>query len=340
MSMVRRSGRQFGARDVMRSVQLVNNYMRNRQRSQVPGKRSSGGSKKAIRDAFPLTAQHDYSSQYRKRGRRGGRRAARRRRRAKRFYRAVRKVDESLLGSRLHFHTQTGHVAWLAGQGTTWALMNCVLAQSGSRELTIKNIRDSMLSNNLSLRKTTRCYIQSVCLDVSITAPGTNTAPCDLDVYVIRCRKNVPQNALGSGVEVFATLQTALPNTNIGYIPVSDAGVAQARASTTMTTSTVGWTPWCAPNFCSFFTVLSKKKILLTPGGTTHLQLKKFIGRMITFEDLDRFDCAKGWTFGYFFQVNSVYDGVSQASGGLNFNFEQYYNVKQLRESEDTMVIV
>ena len=297
----------------------------------------SKGASKAIRDSVPLTSQNDFSSQYRKRRRRRGRRVRRRVRRAKRFYRAVRKVDESLLGSRIHVHTANGSATWAANQGTLWGLLNCLLAQSGSRELTIKGVRDNMLAQNVSLRSTTRLWIQTVCLDVSLTARSSNTAPVDLDVYVIRCRKNVARNDLGSGVEAFANSEGAKPNTNVGYIPVSDSGTAQARASNTFLTGTIGWTPWAAPNFCQFFTVISKKKILLTPGATTHLQLKKNVYRYLTLEDCDKFDAKAGLTFGYLFNAYSVYNG-SQPLGGIDFNFEHYYNVKQIRDSEDTVV--
>lgn len=292
---------------------------------------------KAIRDAAPLTSQHDYTSQYRKRSRPRGRKAARRRRRAKRFYRSVKKVENSMLGSRIHFRSYNGTASFAGAAGTVWGVMNLVLAQTGSRELTIKNIRDSMLADNISLRKTTRLFIQTCVLDISLTSKSTNTAPIDLDVYVIVCRKNIPQNGLGAGIENFASSETGLPNTNVGYIPVTDAGVAKARSATTVTTSQIGWTPWLSPNFCSYFTVRSKKKILLTPGSSTHLQLKKNLYKMISLEDCDKYDCKSGWTFGYLFQANSVYNGAS-APGSIDFNFEQYYNVKQLRDSEDTVV--
>lgn len=296
------------------------------------------GSKQKTHEALPLTAQHDFSSQYRKRRRGRGRRFRRRVRRAKKFSRAVLKVEENLLGCHIFMRNATGTANFAAGASATFTLVNCVFHQTGARELDLYSLRNNLLANNASLRKTSRIMLQSCCLDVSITSRSSNTATMDLDVYVIVAKKNLPFNGLGNGVDSFATTETPLPNTNVGWIPVTDAGVATARTGTTVSTALIGWTPWLTPNFCSYFTVLSKKKILLTPGATTHLQIKKTYRRMISLEDCDKYDTMKGLTYGYLFNANSIYNGTNQPTGNIDFNWEQFYNVKMLKDSEDTVV--
>lgn len=293
------------------------------------------GSSRKVYEPAPLTTQNDFSTQYRRRRRR----RSRYQRKGKRFSRAVHRTLNRALGSRIFVRSQTGSVNWLAGGGTIWSLFNGILNQSGSRELTVAQIRSGLYPGNVSLRSTTRMLLQSVCLDVSLTARSTNTTPVDVDVYVLYCRKIVDNGGLGSGVDNFAASETVLPNTNSGYIPVTDAGAAVGRLPTNMASGSIGWTPWASPNFCSFFTVSSKRKILLTPGSTTHLQLKKYYNKMITLEECSKFDAKPGITFGYLFQVNSTYNGVSQPAGNIDFNWEQFYNVKALRDSEDTVVV-
>jgi len=323
----------FSRRKLRRTGQFKANGRFNPKRVNI--RRGSG-----YKDAQPLTSHHDYTTQYRKRRSKGGFRQKRKVQRAKRFRKSVLKVEESFLGARIHLHTGTGSPSWANNGGTTWAMMLNILHQTGSRELTLEGIRNSMLSNNASLRKTTKFYLRTSCLDISLTARAANTSPVDLDVYVIVAKKTIPFNGLGSGVDSFAAAETLLPNTNLGQIPVTDAGVAVARTSTTATTSTVGWTPWLSPNFCSYWTVLSKKKILLTPGSTTHLQLKKTYNRLMSFEDIDKYDVVKGLTFGYLFNANGTYNGTNQPLGIVDFNFEQYYTVKMTRDSEDTVVLL
>lgn len=320
-------------------VRLLANIAGSAYRGYQAYKSFSGGSKQISREPAPLTTQHDFSQQYRKRRPRRGRVYRRRVRRAKRFRRAVTAIDNSMLGSRIHVRSNVGSTSSPISGSNIFAFMNLLSAQASTRELTLKNIRDVMLANNVSLRKTMRIMVQSVCLDISITSVTTNTTPVDLDVYVVRCRKNIPINGLSGTLEGFVTAEQVLPNQDVGQIPVTDAGVALARVTTTVGTQTLGWTPWHDPNFCSYFTIVSKKKILLTPGSTTHLQLKKSLRRTFACEDFDKYDAIRGVTYGYLFAFNSVYNGVAIPAATLAYNWEQYYNVKQLRDSEDTVVI-
>lgn len=323
----------WGAAGLAIARRAYNGYRSYRQVKGVVGRRVQG----KLRDAQPLTTQHDFSTQYRKRRRRRGRKV----RRAKRFRRAVRNYENSMLGCRLHLRNGSGSVTWGINSATTWTLSLGLIRQGGARETTVRNVVDSLLSGNASLKNTTRMLLQSGVMDISLTARSTNTTPVDLDVYMIVARKPLPNGVLGSNLEAFMQNEMNMPNTNSGYIPVTDLGVAVARTATSVTVNTIGYTPFISPNFCSYFTVLSKKKILLTPGGTTHLQLKKQWNRTLSLEDTSRYDSMKGITVGYVFNANSVYiGGANQPAGNIDFNWEMYYNVKQLRDSEDTVVAV
>jgi len=299
-----------------------------------------------VRDTVPLTSQRDTQEYYRKRPRgRLGRRGRARRFRKKRFSRAVRKVMAPRLGTYQFVKANVGSVAWLINAAVAKGFMlgHTTSAGAGPAQTSLLEASNALFANNASLRGNVGHFLlQTMTMELSILAPSSNTAHCDLDVYTLVCIRDCPQSVANVELQAFYNTIQAQENTVAGVIPVSDAGTGVARSGTTMLPSERGWTPWNSSLGSRYWKVVKKEKILMVPGASTHVQLHKrySVPKRVTTRRLTEMGYLKGISCAYLIQGFSLWNGTSQPAGTLTFNTEYTYALKYEPNNESTINVL
>lgn len=297
---------------------------------------SGSGSKTA--DSAPLTTQRDYATYYRKRKSRG---RGKKRRSYKRFRRMYRSCLYKEIGCRLQVTNGVGSRSSAVNFGVTWTLSLGHFFEGTKTTPGLLDIWNLLVAGNTSsLGRNADLYAKSGTLDVSLTARATNTVPVDLDVYTIVCKKAVSASDVPTTyADMISGLSAQMRNNQGALAPVTDAGAAVARATSSINATRIGWTPWLATGAMTYFTILKRQKILLTPGATTHLQLKKNWNRKIKGEYLSDHSCDRGFVIMYLFNAFGAYNGTNQPAVTVDFDWQTYHNVKAIPQSEDTLAI-
>jgi hypothetical protein len=304
----------------------------------------SNASRAGTRDSAPLTTQSDSRTYYRKRRRRNTRRV----KRGRRFSRAVARYENRQLGARIHVQKGFITTAAAADAGTTFTAILGMVQDDGTQLPTLNDIITQMNAGNLSSSLNKHTYLSSGCLDISLIAAAANTAPIDLDCYLCYCKRDIPLALVTSNLHNFISTLSTTALTDAGVIPATDVGVVVGRVVNTFSAASIGWTPFSCPRFGQYFSVVSKKKILMTPGQSTHLQLKKNWRRTLRNATIAgvaagtaNLACMRGVTWFYLFNYNSVtLNGTSQPAANVYANWETYYNVKTLKDNEATISVI
>lgn len=311
---------------------------------------AGGFMKKKLASAFKktptesvVTSQYDYRQQYKKKKRYVPRRA-------KVFRRRVKSVIFKELGSNQYIFRAHRNPTWVAGRQSVSGIT--LLGLAGDRDTENNDLNDVFESGlitsssiSLSLRRAaqenSKLVITNHCIDF-IFRNGQTTQTMDLDVYVLYCRKDVPRAATASG-SVSGTLEAMWENI------ASNQRNAEGTALTSILPSSMGLTPFQLPQFCSYWTVASKKKFILGPGVTANYQYKSsrpktVSGRDVTAEssDLSVLYAKKGVTVGFLFIVNNVTNGTTwpaSDSGGFQWSAVKTMNAKLMVKQEDTLTL-
>lgn len=304
--------------------------------STKPHENLAGG----VKDSLPLTTQRDFQEYYRKNSRKRLTRKQRaKRQRRKKFARAVKSVITRPLGSYQFVKANVGNSAWLinAAVAKGFLLGNC--QTGGAAQTSLSDATDNFFANNASLKNMASINLCTMTLELSILSKSTNTQVVDLDIYTVECIRDTAVTFTSNELSSFYDTYLGYSNTNTGVIPVTDAGVAVARAATTLQSNARGWTPWNCTLVSPIWKVVKKEKVLLTPGGTTHVQLhKKFkVPKRIPMRKITENGYLKGVTTAYIIQAFSLWDGTSQPAGTIYYNTEYTYTFKYQPNNEDTV---
>lgn len=287
-------------------------YALNKARSTTKTKTQSSSGEAGV------TNQYDTRLIYKKK--RMNRRVLRRRTRyRKRFIRNA----TSLMGcQQFIFSTQTEPSSGLNTQTHSSFVFACSTGVAPSNDLAtiVNNIQTSGVA--AQFRKNETLYIHRSVCDITMYNQSATTA--DIDVYFIRCRIG---HSVGTSVQGdwSSFLSQQKPD---------------ASLITNVATSTIGCTPWQAPQWCRHWTIFRKRKYLLTQGQTAHFQIKRGYRTINTEINTD-----------YFFQkgetgVLLVWNGVNVSTAGgfpdtkLSITYVRTYNVKYSSEGDDRVVTI
>lgn len=322
----------------------VGQHLGKQLRRMSTGQSSSVNAKENLRggvsDTVPLTTQRDTQEYYKKRPRRRLTRRARvKRAKRKRFARSVRRVMLPRLGTYQFVKANVGSSNWLANQAVAKAFMLGHATPSGFSQTSLLDPIGQFFINNASLANTAHILIQTMTMELSIMAASTNTSPIDLDIYTVECVKDVPLIQSQSELVTFYDNYTGLENTSEGVIPVDDSGSGVPRSGTTVSSIDRGWSPFNAALASRFWKVVKKEKVLLVPGGTTHIQLhRRFkVPKRIPTRRLKEFGYLSGLSTAYLLQAFSLWTGAAQPAGSISYNTEYTYSLKYEPNNESTI---
>lgn len=262
-----------------------------------------------------VTNQYDSRLIYRKR--RTSKRQFKKRRLSVRTYR---KNLLQHLGTNQLVRSTQGILA--CGANLQNSLGFCFLGNTGAApDNDFGDIRDNMriegIANNW--RKSEMLYVQKGVLDVTlqnISASLTTTA--DIDVYTLQCRRDHAQSATVPG-----EWTTYLTNQQ------KDDGSAATNANI----SQIGMTPFQAPQFCAQWTILRKRKYLLSHGQSCHFQIHQSSKRVNM-----GLSATTNWWKGVtaiLIVINGVYSGLGFPACDLAYSFTRTYSFKYLQEGDD-----
>lgn len=166
-----------------------------------------------------------------------------------------------------------------------------------------------------------KLFLKSAALNVALSIPLDATAAI-IDVYEVETRK--------SYTETVATLAAAFiaeftENTAVGgSISVNHPSV----------------TPFSNPNFCSYFKVKRAKQILLKPGETATMQMRRKLGRYFDGNQMENVGSAyKGLTCGYIIMTrgnaaNGTGAGYAATTVNLASNTQITYCIPPSNQTE------
>lgn len=294
----------------------------------------------SLNDTVPLTSQRDVQEYYRKRGRKRLSRKARvKRAKRKKFARSVRAIVNKPLGLYQFVKANVGSFNWVANQAKAKGFLLGQCTNGGAGQSSLTEMTNQFFTNNASLKNTAYIQLQSMTCELSFYSAAANTMPCDLDIYTLECVRDVPLAQANTELQVYYDAREGLENTSAGVIPVSDAGAGVARVTTGAKSDDRGWTPFNASIANKYFRIVKKEKVLLIPGGTTHVQLhKRFKGtKRVSMERVNTQGYLKGITCAYLVQAFSLWNGTNQPPGTIYFNTEYTYSMKYQPNNEDTI---
>lgn len=276
---------------------------------------------RSARAAAPeaVSTQYDQKVMYRKKRFRGSKRKQRiRRRQRKRINSDV----MALQGCNQFMLKNEQSVSSVVNQQATTA---CVMLGAGTAPPNndLNSIRTNLATAGVvaSFRLNARIYVKTQILDVTIQATTANVT-ADVDVYLIRCKRPNIDNTTPDGGWDEGLIDQQKPDGTLG----------------TTTRTVIGTTPFQAPIFCKYWTVLKKTKYLLSTGQTCHFQIKQTRGRFYQMEDAAEYYFAKG-VMGVLIVWNGVYNGVSYPVSNLAITYNRVYNCKYLPGGSDDRLV-
>lgn len=305
----RRSGRYGGTLRAITALAIRAAKSGSRTRS-----RGSSGS-----GAEAVSTQFDQKVMYRKRRPRGSKRKQRFRRRQRK--RVI--YDTMALQGCNQFMLKTEQsVSTVVNQQATTA---CCMLGSGTAPPNndLNSVRTNLAVSGVaaSFRLNARVFVKTQIMDVTIQATTANVT-ADVDVYLIRCRRPNIDNTTPDGSWDEGLIDQQKPDGTLG----------------TTTRTVIGTTPFQAPIFCKYWTVLKKTKYLLSTGQTCHFQIKQTRPRFYQMEDAAEYYFAKG-VMGIIIVWNGVYNGVSYPVSNLAITYNRVYNCKYIPGGSDDRLV-
>lgn len=242
-----------------------------------------------------VTNQYSVRTMYRKR------RRTRRSKRSRRKKRSIARALTSLEGCSQFVFSHTGTVASAQGAQGLYAI-SLFAAASASPSNDATSIYNALAVQGVgtNARKNSRIYVQSQCLDLTL-CPTTSAVTADIDIYIFRCTEDNSTNV--NGIDgAFSTFLTSQQKPD-------------GSAATNLVSTTMGVTPFQAPQFCRYWTCLSKRKIILTQNQVYHYQYRVKKPMWINTERISSNVYLKGTI-----HVMYVVNGITVTSGaGTNF---------------------
>lgn len=262
-----------------------------------------------------VTNQYDAKTLYRRK--RFSRRKFKRRRAS---YKAFRRNYISTLGCNQFVKTGTQDVASILNQQVVTSFWFLGLgAADPHKDLLTLSTSIATAGTAANWRKNETIYVKRAVCDVTLYNQTTGVT-ADIDVYTIRIRKS---GILGNSLDnAFTTALTSQQKPD-------------GSGATALTTTTYGTTPFQAPQWCEYFTVLSKKKFLISTDQTVHFQIKQGF-RAINLEQTSEYSYLRGMI-----GVMIIFNGVYKSSVAgfpavtLGVTYQRTYNVKYISEGDD-----
>lgn len=297
-------------------------------------KSSQNRNRKREIDVPPTTGEHDVRRVYRKR-----RMPRRKRRQWKSFTKRVNAVLAKNLGLRVANIIYGGHmyapvnsstvhyegIHSFNGQppttGTTGASTGLGALNHWLKILAREN------STSTTPAVTNKFICQSVAMDI-ILSNKSETTTAILECYYITSRRDMPSlPTSGDGVE---------ERYNSGFTDLALIG-----GGTPITSSTLGTTPFNAPDFAHEWKVYKKTRIQLPPKGVTSIQIRDPKNRLIRADDVELFATRRGITRGILFQMYGVPDGTNVTStASVSISSTCIYNYYELESNDNAGVLI
>lgn len=205
---------------------------------------------------MPTSNQHDQAGRYHYR-----RMPARRRKRWVRFTKRVRHVDLQMQPLQIYAKTSHASGSTLAGQGNIYGYMCGGVTVTGNDEI-YQMFRGAYNVASVAECAPYKLYMKSLVMDMQLM--NTGTTGVIFDVYRVRCTK-----AYSSASTLAAQWLAAI------------AEVAADSTTGTITNTEPALTLFDAPNFLSFWKVLSKREFVVGAGNVCTLQIRKPVNRYI-----------------------------------------------------------
>lgn len=248
--------------------------------SQSQGRSQTGRKKRRTIESGVNTYQHDSRLRYRRKSM-----PKKKRLRWKRFKSKVKAVDLGMQPLQMYTYNNVANVSCAINTQGVFSFMNGGMTVGGNDEL-FQIFNDAYsLAGVIASAKNYKIFVKSLCLDLQITNTGSNVVI--LDVYKVKCRKEYSSN-----VSLDSQWTTAIGENNV------ITAVASSKPPLTL---------FDAPNFCSYWRVISKKEIILGGGLTTTMQLRNPMNKSI---DGKMFITAPqaypGYTEGYVFMFRGA----------------------------------
>lgn len=270
--------------------------------------RDNGGNK-SLTSSAPLTTQYDSRRLYKYK------RMPKRKRKAwAKFSKKVRAVTNILGNHYLSYTSVGGQVPAAGNQAYGYSLIYGITGvTSGHGNDDIFKIVPDL---GFSAAKQFKLMFKSATLDAEWSTPTTNAGSVTLDLYEIICRKDIPNSTGNNLADIFfegiASLTAA---------PGSTGALAAGQ---------VGVTPFQSKLFCQNVKILSKTRVLMSPGQTCHKEVRDPKNRTLQFTDTyNHMLCKGGWTRGFFWIAEAVTDGTLFSPGfQINYADLRNYNVQ------------
>jgi len=281
---------------------FIRNRMSNRNRSR--GNRSG-----SMAEAGTVTNQYDVRTQYRSRRRKRG--SARR---FRRFLRLAERINQQGLGLKIQTFLGNEANTSLAGQqqAAGWLTYGPNGAAGGSQ---FNNDLATIFTTEFTAPTTaSQLHFKSCVMDIEVVNTGTPTIV--VDAYYVVCRKSYTNVNFTNVAQSFASAVTE---------------VAAIGAGTQLIYTQPGISPFDAPNFCQYFKIYRKQRLVLSSGQTSSFIIKDHKKKKIESEDAYGYSILRGQK-----GILVIWSGVVDAAGtipattvsfSVNKNYHYFQNV-------------
>lgn len=207
--------------------------------------------------------------------------------------------------------TTTGSAADLQG----WASVMLYTANSGANPNNDIGRVASGIQGAGGNQIGTKYRFESACLDLLMRNTGTPTAI--IDIYTIYCRKDVPDNYASP-----FTLITTLDST----------ANQDANLDNKIEDTSIGYTPFHNPMFCSYYKVAEKKTLILGSGQTAEVQMRDSKNRKLWGIDYVGKTSLAGWTKGYLLCCRGAFDSLTTPATTVALAYTRSYVLREVEQ--------
>lgn len=169
-------------------------------------------------------------------------------------------------------------------------------------------------------------YFQQGTMDIQMRNNSGNGEVVILDIYYFTCKKDLPTSELTSATQQIRNL---LEN-------VSQMEEGDQTASTNLTYTTLGVTPFQCPRFTRYFTITRKEHVQLNNNQTMTQTIKSNKRHFMQRDYIKNLTAIKGVTTGMIIVCKGVYNGTEYPTTSMNYGLQWTYSVKRMSRSADT----
>lgn len=231
----------------------------------------------------------------------------------KKFSKKVKAVFNKQLAPTFMLRRETGTVSSADNLQTSFtSLLYGGNGTSGSNDLQV--IKQS-LGVTVGLNKL-KYRFESAVLDLALQASSENTNTCYVDIYEILCRKSLANANYNSPNSLFQDM--------------SNIANQDPNADTKISYTDIGSTPFTNVLFCSYFKILNKRTLTLSPGQVAELQMRDSTNHNLWGGDVTSLSALKGLTRGYLMIVRGQFNGTKTPASTVNFAYTRHYCLRQI----------